>query len=207
MTEIAVRQCLGVLKSDSKSQVFQLLAFFVLVCVCTVCCAQSPSRNPFKRAGSECDCAVCSAPTEAAKSACDLDPLSHENAKVAECSAGTGKLHWSSQRLLPPGNLVGRIPYTSMQQYYYHRPYSPSHVSAKSHSADVFEEVYRHVERQAMELSSEDMVAKDRAFEFSDWREYRRARLAWEAKTESDATLGQSVSDETLSQTLSDLLK
>jgi hypothetical protein len=83
-----------------------------------------------------------------------------------------------------------------MQQYYYHRPYSPSHVSTRTYSEEGFEEIYQRIESQVLGFATESMVAKDRAFEFTDWKRYRRARLAWEAETGQPLNNAPVTSDE-----------
>ncbi len=81
--------------------------------------------------------------------------------------------------------MAGRIGYHAMQFYYYDRTYSPVHLpnvldAQAASKAGVFYSVYKFAEQQAMCSKDEDTVVIDRAFEFSDYQEYRTARLWWE---------------------------
>ena len=166
MAELGIRQSVSLIKSEISFFFSMLLAISTLFCAASACSGQPPAA-----------CDACSHG--------ELGSLGTggEGNVTGMAQTATDRVYWSSQRLLPSGDLVSRVPYTSMQQYYYHRPYSPLHVPAKSDSGDRFEEIYQEIESGIVEFSSESAVSKDRAFEFSDWQQYRRARLAWEAKT------------------------
>lgn len=110
-------------------------------------------------------------------------------------------------RTLPVGDLHQRFPYESLRFYYYNRPYNSFNTSGSQQlqvlgggpsnhlfSREVFRQVYQNAEQQIIDSrfldyaesaealgspieSPVEQVARDKNFEFVDWREHYHARL------------------------------
>ncbi|MCC9602736.1 hypothetical protein LOC67_19475 [Stieleria sp. JC731] len=106
----------------------------------------------------------------------------------------------------PVGDLHPRYPYDAMQLDYYHRPYSPHHVS-QHYGQPSFAEtkhpyqtrhlksIYAEIEKEVIDIrpetlrrasteTTEQILKKDRPLEFVDWRDHERARVRWERQQE-----------------------
>ena len=213
MATLEVRQALIAFKRKVKCALSLLLAFVAFSCASSDCMGKPPTACDAIGDGEVCDSdQVCDRETcgcgtndhqagrhrttDFGSSIHELSSRRKGSRETGIASYSAGRLGWSSHQLPPPGDLVGRIPYTSLQQYYYHRPYSPSHVSTRTYSQGGFDEIYQKIESQVVEFASESMVSKDRAFEFTDWQEYRRARRAWEARTGVPQSNERAIPDE-----------
>ena len=141
---------------------------------------------------------------------CDDDP---ENGRQRSSLRQPGCL--AGPYLAPTGDLSARMPCQSFNINYYRRPYSPGHLhehlSYREHSSefhnqpysnDAFRGIYQSVERQALNRFQEtaesrptgrsEIVIRDKALEFNDWSEYRRARIKWEASAKIRESLNKS---------------
>ncbi len=125
---------------------------------------------------------------------CDAQTQSHSHRSLLWGNCGC--------RIDPTGDLTTRMPYQSVQRYYYRRPYQSTHVIEHSADAefsprslpyanDAFQSVYAAAEQQAMEqwasgsaaADRDDVVMRDKPLEYVDWKEHRDARRKWDLES------------------------
>lgn len=126
------------------------------------------------------------------------------------CSKAKGSLRNAVVRMrdrvfardVSPGNMPGRHPYRSQQQYYYHRPYNAAHysdVQAASHQRPAFAPYESQVIQSIHERVATGFAPKSEALladgylEFADWGTHKAARREWEQldHSESEARVEQ----------------